>query len=140
MIELPDINVLFALHFPRHLDHGTAQKWFDQVEGFATTPITELGFVRLLLNPVASGEVISPKRAISALSTLKTTEGAKFWPDVLDPDIFGRFDYALTGHRQVTDLHLLAIVADNNSRLVTLDTKIWSALRVQDRKYIHVIS
>lgn len=49
--ELPDVNVLVALLQPSHVGHEMAMQWFESVESYATTPVTELGFVRLALNP-----------------------------------------------------------------------------------------
>ena len=137
--DLSDVNVLLALHLPSHENHRQACDWFDAAEGFALTPITQAGLVRLLLNPVVmNGAPASPASALAALDALQSAPGATFWPDDT-PQLLGRFAYALTGHRQVTDLHLLALAVSKGGRLVTADAKIPAALRRADTKHVHLI-
>jgi len=138
--DLPDINVLFALHSPSHVAHGEAIAWFDTADAFATTPITEAGFLRLLLNPLAAGTQIRPPDALIRLDALKASQGAVFWTDDAPVSSASPFTYAITGHRQVTDLHLLALAAAKGGRLVTLDAKIAAALRPKDRRHLLVIA
>ena len=139
MIELPDVNVLLALNLPRRDSHSAAASWLAETTGFATTPVTEMGLIRNLLNPlVTKNEPISAARAIAVLEAVKRQPHYSFWPDVF-PFELGRFTYALKGHRQVTDLHLLDIAARKSGRLVTFDQKIIAALRPGDRKYVHLL-
>jgi toxin-antitoxin system PIN domain toxin len=138
--DLPDVNILFALHSPGHLAHPSAVRWFDTAEAFATTAITEAGLLRLLLNPAAVGTAIRPAHALATVDALKASRGAVFWADDEPMSSTSRFAYAITGHRQVTDLHLLALAASKGGRLVTLDAKIEAALRPQDRKHLFVIA
>ncbi|MCL1800961.1 MAG: hypothetical protein FWG25_06325 [Promicromonosporaceae bacterium] len=139
MIELPDVNVLLALNLPRRHSHLAAADWLQEVEAFATTPVTEMGLVRQLLNPaVMKNEVIKASRAIAVLEAIKRQPHYTFWPDVFPFDL-GRFNYALTGHAQVTDLHLLDIAAQKGGRLATFDQKLRAALRPSDRKFIHLL-
>lgn len=48
-ISLPDVNVLIALHDPKHTGHDKAHAWFDthRLQGWPTCPLTENGFVRV---------------------------------------------------------------------------------------------
>jgi toxin-antitoxin system PIN domain toxin len=134
-IDLPDVNVLAALHLSGHPHRDIARAWFDAAEGFATTPMTQAGLLRLLLNPtlVARPDSTAARRALSALLA---APGAVFWADdSRDVGAPALMD-ALTGYRQVTDLHLLAIAASHGARLVTLDTGIGAALRAKDRKHL----
>ncbi|MGH9896422.1 MAG: type II toxin-antitoxin system VapC family toxin, partial [bacterium] len=52
MIGLLDFNVLVALAWPNHVHHQAAVKWFltNQSGGWATSPLTESGFVRVSSN------------------------------------------------------------------------------------------
>ena len=134
-IELPDVNVLVALHVPEHDHHGAARAWFDRAGEFATTPVTEIGLVRLLLNP-ATGADATPAQALAAIDRLRAVPGAHFWDDGQRTGATARFAYALTGHRQVTDHHLLALAAHRGGRLVTLDARIEAALRPADRVFV----
>jgi len=138
-VELPDVNVLFASVNTDHVTHTPALAWINQVELFALTPTTMNGLLRLLLNPAAMPNTPSPAQALRAVDSLRGSFGAVFWPDDEVPGTQMRFAYALTGHHQVTDLHLLALAATHAGRLVTFDAKINAALRPKDRKYINVL-
>ena len=48
MIALLDVNTLIALAWPNHSHHVAAHNWFATWKGgWATTPFTEVGFVRV---------------------------------------------------------------------------------------------
>jgi len=138
MVELPDVNVLYALHDPSYHGHREATEWFDQVSEFATTPITESALVRLMLNPEVGQGRVMPTQAWMALDRLRTRPGAVFWPDGIR-GVSSRFRYAVTGHRQVTDIHLLELVRLHEGRLVKLDKRIVAALKPSDRKLVHIL-
>ncbi|HAB15647.1 MAG TPA: VapC toxin family PIN domain ribonuclease, partial [Verrucomicrobiales bacterium] len=48
--HLLDTNVLIALLWPSHAQHERAVKWFTRhrAKGWATCPLTETGFVRIV--------------------------------------------------------------------------------------------
>ena len=49
---LLDVNVLLALSLPTHQHHLAATEWFDEADfEWATTPITETGYVPLMTDP-----------------------------------------------------------------------------------------
>ena len=72
MISLLDVNVLFALAWPRHVHHDPALEWFEEArhDGWATCAITESGFVRISCNPVIVGHEVTPNEAIQILERL----------------------------------------------------------------------
>ena len=138
-VELPDVNVLVALMHPDHVHHRAAQSWFGSVDRFATTPITESGFLRLALNPNVVGDAIKPASAISSLRSLRAHARAEFLPDacsLADPaiDLVG-----LAGLRQVTDLHLVNLAAAHSARLVTFDAKIGPTLAPTDQHLVRTL-
>jgi hypothetical protein len=47
---LLDVNILIALADPNHIHHGRARGWFlsEHREAWATCPLTENGFIRIL--------------------------------------------------------------------------------------------
>jgi len=137
-IELPDVNVLAALHLSGHPHRLVARAWFDQADSVATTPITQSGLLRLLLNPTLNVNP-DPASAKHALCALLAAPGVVVWSDDTRNVADTPFMYALTGHGQVTELHLLAIAASHGVQLVTLDTRIEAALRPADRKHLHVL-
>jgi len=139
MIEFPDVNVLLALHVAAHQFHTAAATWLAQVEAFATTPITEAGLVRLLLQPRFTGSELSATEALGILRRLKAQPHTAFIPDASALDT-SHFSYALTGPKQVTDIHLLDLARSRGGRLVTFDAKITAALKPRDRKHIRVLA
>ena len=52
-VSLLDVNVLLALAWPTHVHHLAAHRWFAENHdaGWATCPLTQLGFVRLAMQP-----------------------------------------------------------------------------------------
>ena len=50
MIALLDVNLLVALAWPGHVSFATVHRWFARHgdAGWATCPITQAGFVRVL--------------------------------------------------------------------------------------------
>ena len=139
-LALPDVNVLVALLHPGHVHHVTAGRWFETVERFATTPITEASFLRVVLNGAAMGTAIRPVDALASLRSLRADDRAEFLPDdsslvQATVDLIG-----LVGHKQVTDLHLVNLAASHGARLVTLDTRIRPTLTGADQERVVVIN
>jgi hypothetical protein len=88
--ELPtllDVNVLLALVWDHHIHHGSAHRHFRAVASdFATSPVTEIGLVRLLLTPSVTGRAVSPAEALGTLNALRTQPGWQCSPgaEVID--------------------------------------------------------
>ena len=137
--ELPDVNVLLALLQPGHVAHEIAGQWFCAVEKFATTPVTELGLLRLSLNPKVMGQQVAPAAALASLSSVRADSRAIFLPDdgTLDDPLIS--DRGLQGHRQVTDFHLVNLAARHGMLLVTLDQALSEALLPGDRIHVRTL-
>ncbi len=58
---LLDVNVLIALMWPAHEGHARAQDWFSREsrEGWATYPLTQAAFVRIITNPAFSRDAVA---------------------------------------------------------------------------------
>jgi len=124
---LLDVNVLVALFDPDHIHHDAAHDWFAEYasDGWATCPLTELGFVRVLSNPAYGSEVNRPTDIVARLQQFCASQDHEFWPDEVSLVEEGLIDVSLIrGHRQLTDVYLLAIAAQNDGRLVTFDRTI----------------
>lgn len=124
MSVLLDVNVLVALFDPAHIHHDTAHDWFGagREEGWATCPLTENGFVRVLSNPAYPGRRTTVADAAGRLTRLTQGGGHVFWADeisLLDDSVIDRG--RLSGHRQITDAYLLALAVSNDGRVVTFD-------------------
>lgn len=120
---LPDVNVLVALAWRNHVHHRPARRWLaaEPETAWATTPVTEIGFVRVSANPRAVPTARSPREALAVLRRLCDREGHEFWADgvrlVDEPVDLAR----LAAYRQTTDAHLLAVAAANGGHVVTFD-------------------
>ncbi|MDI3315104.1 MAG: type II toxin-antitoxin system VapC family toxin [Mycobacterium sp.] len=127
MTALLDVNVLIALSWPSHVHHPTARRWFTRFSshGWATTPITEVGFVRISSNRRVMRASTTPALAIAQLEALRALPGHAFWPDdvplVVGPG--GDRDTVST-HRLVTDHHLIALAVRYGGQLVTFDAAV----------------
>lgn len=136
---LLDVNVLLALYDPRHVHHSLARAWFENVDTWATTPLTEAAFVRLLSNPAVMGEQVTPREAIEALDAIRHAPGHRFLAD--DSSIAHSHIQlgALVGYRQVTDFHLVNLAARASARLATFDAKLVAALAEADRTHVALV-
>ena len=110
-VQIADANVLVALTLKEHVDHTAARHWLTQVARFATTPMTETALVRLLLNPAitvdADGKPLAIDVALDALRAIKALPNAEFVADATSIADARALTGHVTGHRQVTDTHLL---------------------------------
>ncbi|MDR0432066.1 MAG: PIN domain-containing protein, partial [Bifidobacteriaceae bacterium] len=121
--DLPDVNVLVALHVDGHPHGDRARAWLVSAEGVVVTPLTQAGLRRMLLNPTINAG-LAPAAANDVVADLLAVPGVVNWPDDTANVAKTPFMYALTGHRQVSDLHLLSLAASRGGRLVTFDKRI----------------
>lgn len=137
---LLDVNVLIALSLPTHQHHRDCSDWLEGGPLWATTPVTESAYVRLMTNPHLAGYPIPVEQAIKALSTMRQLDRHSFVPDsssLCEPEIATS---RLAGSQQVTDFHLVNLAATNSMMLATFDGSLARSLHPDDRQHIHVIS
>jgi len=137
---LLDVNVLLALSLPRHQHHAGASDWFDAGQQWATTPITETAYLRLMLNPRVVGYDISASQALAALSAMRQLPGHSFVVDTSSlaaPAIDVTF---LAGTKQVTDFHLVSLAVGNSMQFATFDASLSRALAQSDRGHVFVLT
>ena len=120
-MALLDVNALVALAWDSHVHHAAIRDWFtrNSARGWATCPVTESGFVRVSSNPKVLPTAIGIDAARAVLSALRALDGHGFLADdvsLSDDDV-----PKITGHRQVTDVHLLTLARRRQVRLVTFD-------------------
>ena len=128
---LLDANVLIALAWPAHEAHSRVQQWFarNSKQGWATCPLTQSAFVRILSNPAFSPHAVTPQEALNVLSANLQHAGHQFWRDEITLlDALKRFEGRVVGHLQVTDAYLLSLVLHKNGRLATLDKAVGALL------------
>lgn len=125
-VALLDVNVLVALFDPDHVHHDVAHDWFADHEsaGWATCPITENGFVRVVSNP-AYGSGVRSALLIESLRRLCAMPSHVFWSDAVSVTDASVFNAALApGHRLQTDVYLLGLAHKMGGCLVTFDKSI----------------
>lgn len=133
---LLDVNVLVALVWDQHVHHISAHENFEKLTAWATTPVTELGLVRVLLTPAAVGREVLPVEATGLLRALRGVNGWTWMPDdasFANPAVDLR---VLMGRRQVTDLHLVDLAKANNAQLMTFDAALRKSLAPADRDVV----
>jgi toxin-antitoxin system PIN domain toxin len=143
-IDLPDVNVLVALFDPAHVYHAVAHEWFAEARhrAWATCPLTQSGFLRVVTNPAYPNRSLTIAQAASHLRYLIANhpETHQFLRDDISLLDSSRFDLSqLTGHRQVTDLHLLGICLRFRARLVTFDRGIVALTSALVREPVEIL-
>jgi len=123
--HLLDVNVLFALVWPEHEAHAAAHSWFSRSghQAWATNPLTQLGVLRLLTNPVVAQGSFSAASALAVVTENTRHAGHEFWP--LDEEVADGLKplaARLRGHRQWTDALLLREAMKRDGVLVTFDS------------------
>jgi toxin-antitoxin system PIN domain toxin len=138
-VALLDVDALVALAWDSHVHHAAMRHWFaeNSSSGWATCPITESGFVRVSSNPKVLPSAIGIEAAREVLSALRAVEGHAFLVDdvsIADPD-FPR----VSGHRQVTDAHLLTLARRRGTRVVTFDAALATLGEGRDVELLSVL-
>ena len=119
MSHLLDVNFLVACAWQSHADHVRANRWLDTVKGFATSPVSEMGFLRVSMSPAFGASFAD---AMAALEAVVTMRGHRFLRD----GTRGRSLPGVTSSREVTDAHLVRLAARHRLRLATLDKALCS--------------
>ncbi len=126
MTCLLDANVLIALADSAHVHHHRVQNWFHgrpANDGWATCPLTENAFLRILGNPnypTVNGDAESLR---PFLDRICSWPGHQFWPDAVTLRDSTQFP-TLPGSKRITDLYLLGLAVTNHGTLATLDERI----------------
>lgn len=123
-LAIPDVNVLVALTNPAHVFHLEAHRWLGGARRYATTPVTESGLVRLLLNRAITGQDVTPERALAVLTGIRASSRAVFLADDSSLAEAHVDTTGLAGPQQVADWHLLNLAARHDGVLVTFDREI----------------
>lgn len=121
---LLDINVLTALLWPAHEHHDAAHRWFSGGAGgrWATCPLTQLGFVRIVSNPAFSRDALALAHAVALLAANLVHSSHEFWTDSVQvPPAIKAIEARLQGHNQLTDAYLLALAHRRKGVLATFD-------------------
>jgi uncharacterized protein len=139
---LLDVNVLLALSWPGHQFHSLVEEWFarNSSKGWATCPLVEAGFVRILSNPAFSPRAVSTQEAVEALRINTKHPKHHFWNDDLSlAQVWATLKLTAIGHRQVRDAYLLALAVQHGGKLATLDKRLETFIGSGERAYLEII-
>ena len=128
---LLDVNVLIAMAWPTHRDHQKVHEWLARHarEGWATCPLTQTSFVRILSNPAFSANALTPTDALTLLHANLAHPAHRFWADEVSmKDSLKPFVQKLAGHQQVTDAYLLGLAIHKRGKLATVDRAVRALL------------
>lgn len=124
-VTLLDVNALIALADPFHVHHARVQAWFhgEKARGWATCPLTENGFLRILGNPSYKDSPGSPAELRPVLQDICSAPGHQFWPDEISLRDACNHP-TLPASRHLTDYYLLALAVHRKGCLASLDERI----------------
>lgn len=126
-VHLLDVNVLVALFDIDHVHHEIAHDWFadHRAGGWATCPITENGVLRVLAHPGYGSSDTRFEAIVERLRLFRDSGHHHFWHDTPSfTDLSAIRPSYMRGHRQVTDVYLLALALRMGGRLATFDRSI----------------
>ncbi len=132
MTYLLDVNALVALGFAHHEFHDRVARWLQKqhLSSLATCSITELGFVRVLVQAPAYGLTVAQARTLLVRIKQADTPKFTFLPD--DHDI-SHLPTWVRAAKQITDGHLAKLAAAHGAVLATLDARIPGAYLIPER-------
>ena len=128
---LLDVNVLIAMAWPTHRDHQKVHEWLARHarDGWATCPLTQTSFVRILSNPAFSANALTPTDALTLLQANLAHPAHRFWADEVSMiDSLKLLAQKLAGHQQVTDAYLLGLAIHKRGKLATMDRAVRTLL------------
>lgn len=121
---LLDVNVLLAWLWPAHQAHHSASLWMQKhrQEPWATCPITEMGFLRIVTNRAFSPHAPAWAEAVQMLRRHSAGSQHCFWPDSLTlVELDRNFGGQIKGPNLITDAYLLLLAMHHRGRMATFD-------------------
>jgi len=129
MRYLLDVNALIAFGVIQHQFHHRVVNWIYSQRGstFMTTPLTEVGFVRIVANvAVYNLDVLRAKVVLEGMKD-NTSQPLTFVPDADDVTLLPQW---VKTPSHVTDGHLVQLARSNGAALATLDKGIPDAFLI----------
>jgi len=122
--SLLDVNVLLAMFDEDHVHHERAHAWWDsnKGDGWASSPLTQNGFVRIFSQPSYRLGGTSAAASLALLREASSKSDHVFWSDdisLLDVDRFN--PERILGPKHLRDIYLLGLAVKNGGQLVTFD-------------------
>lgn len=115
MSHLLDVNFLVACGWQSHAGHARASRWLSHAKSFATSPVSEMGFLRVSLSPAFGA---SFDDALAALEAIVRMRGHRFVRDGTRATSLP----SVASSKDVTDAHLVHLARRHRLKLATFDT------------------
>ncbi len=133
MKYLLDVNVLVAWGWSDHVGHERAASWIGEMKrkrgvNLLTSPITELGFVRVSLQRTRGGLAVSD--AVDTLASMIRSLGQRHRFLADGRSSIDGFPVWCSNASKTTDAHLFSLAHDNGAQLATLDADIPDAFLI----------
>lgn len=141
MTYLLDVNILIALLDTLHIHHKKSENWFFDIasKSWATCPITENGFLRIVTSTAYENIDANFKEALTRLNHLREIGNHNFWSDEISfPSSKDLFPQYVINSKEITDIYLILLAKKNKGKLATLDKKIKSDAIVDGKKYLEL--
>jgi toxin-antitoxin system PIN domain toxin len=141
-VVLLDVNVLIALADVKHEHHRRATQWFgmQKANGWATCPLSELGFLRIVSNASYGSGAMPLDQALEYMAEFANMPEHRFVPDSIPAVEATHLSLSmLKGHQQVTDAYLLALCRKHDLKLATLDHKLAKTLAANEPHLLELI-
>jgi len=124
MSHLLDVNFLLACRWRSHPRHADACAWLESLAAFSTSPLAELGFIRMSMSPGYRATIAD---AQAALGNITSRNQAR----MVAADLPVAKLPALTAYADVTDAYLVELARAHGLKLATIDEalcqKPWAA-------------
>jgi toxin-antitoxin system PIN domain toxin len=136
VVSLLDVNILLALAWPNHLHHDAAHTWFasNRHFGWATSSVTQAGFVRISCQSSVTHVLMQIHEAVGALAMNTSGPDHHFWKhDTPLSDLLPEMRTRIMGPKQLTDAMLLDLAIRNGGKLATFDRRIEQLLPPQSK-------
>jgi predicted nucleic acid-binding protein len=129
MKYLLDVNTLIALGLEFHTLHARVSQWIrsDSSGSYLTSPITELGFVRVIAQVPSYGTSVHETRGLLLRLKQSRSKLIEFVPDSVDITSLPSW---VTAPALTTDGHLVELAKANDAVLATLDQGIPGAFLI----------
>jgi toxin-antitoxin system PIN domain toxin len=139
-VYLLDVNVLIALAWDDHEHHARAHAWFGNLsnESFATCNVTQIGFVRLSMNPNVVHCQMEMADVFEKLKSFTGHPNHSFCEDgPLQMELPAWQE--VRSYKQVTDTNLFLIAHRHGRQFVTFDDGIQSRLRDVEKTWVMIV-
>lgn len=124
MSHLLDVSLLLACGWSSHAKHAAARAWLERQSAFTTSPLAELGFIRVSMTPGYRATFADAQTALADITSRKQAR----W---VSADLPAAKLPPLASHTHVTDAYLVELARAQGLKLATLDDELcrntWAA-------------